>query len=104
MSRAMRNTCGLLRVHVGVRRNEKGLAGDAGPRIERLLEDRVAEDRDAHRAQNAPAMLPEQLLPAKAAQHVEQLGVRTGDDGSALAEQRQQVAPAAATALLVRDA
>ena len=31
-------------------------------------------------------------------------GVRTGDDGSALVEQRQQVAQAAATAVLVRDA
>src|SRR5207302_3218466 len=71
LRRALRKPCGRLRVHVGVRRNENGLAGDAGPRIERLLEDRVAEDRDAHRMQNAPATLPEQLLPAKAAQHVE---------------------------------
>src|SRR5712664_446151 len=87
-----------------VERNENGLAGDAGPRLERLLEDRVAKHRDAHRAQNAPAMLPEQLLPAKAAQHGEQLGVGAGDDGSALVEQRQQVAQAAATAVLERDA
>src|SRR6266850_2459321 len=43
-------------------------------------------------------MLPEQLLPAEAAQQREQLGVGAGDDGSALVEQRQQVAQAAATA------
>src|SRR5207244_5466159 len=41
LRRALRKPCSRLRVRVGARRNENGLAGEAGPRTERLLQDRV---------------------------------------------------------------
>src|SRR5437667_12372116 len=43
--------------------HEDRLAGDAGPRLERLFLDGVAEDDDFHSFADAGAAIPEELFP-----------------------------------------
>ncbi|HXJ08453.1 MAG TPA: hypothetical protein VNH12_03035 [Burkholderiales bacterium] len=53
-----------------------------------------------HRGKHALAPLPEELAPAEAAHQLDQRGVVACDDRTALVEDRQQVAKAAAPAVL----
>ena len=60
----------------------------------------MTEHAEPHAALHAGALLPEELLPAKAAHEGDQLRVVALDDRAAFVEQREQVAPAAAAATL----
>src|SRR6185503_5130117 len=80
------------------------LAGDAGPRIERLLLDGVAEHHDFQLLANPIAVLPEEALPGCSAKEIQQRGVPANHHGPALVEDGQQVAQRTAPALrLVRQ-
>ncbi|HZQ71570.1 MAG TPA: hypothetical protein VFB08_01535 [Burkholderiales bacterium] len=68
------------------------LAGNAGPRLERLLEYRMAEDDDAQRAPHPFALGPEELFPAESAHQVHERRVGALHDCAAFVEQRKQVA------------
>ena len=72
------------------------LRGDALERRERPLEDRVAEDEEAHRARDLGAPFPEQALPLEFGQQLRELGRRARDDDPALVEERRHVARRAA--------
>ena len=71
-----------------------------GQGLQRLFERRMAKHAEPHAALHAGALLPEELLPAKAAHEGDQLRVVALDDRAAFVEQREQVAPAAAAAAL----
>src|SRR5258706_13243856 len=79
------------------------LAGDARPRLERLLEHRVAEDDDAHRLLYPLPVLPKKLLPFRGAQERQQFLVAAQYDRPTLVEDRQQVAQRPAASRLLRQ-
>ncbi|HEY5637176.1 MAG TPA: hypothetical protein VIS77_09770 [Burkholderiales bacterium] len=76
-------------------RDEDGLAGDAGPGVERLFEHRVSCHDDAKARLEARATLPEQGPPVVRAHQRLEGRVGAQDDGAAFVEDRQQVAQAA---------
>ncbi|HEX2197376.1 MAG TPA: hypothetical protein VHG88_01965 [Burkholderiales bacterium] len=63
----------------------------------------MAEYGEAHGAQHPLALVPEQLLPAKAAHHLDQVRLRARHDHAALVQQCEQVALASAPPALTRN-